>query len=69
MREFEKTRSDLQACDTQSAHRTLQQVNGREDEHVKHILHSVASGIVKSLGDKPQGFTVLTARPKTGHAI
>jgi hypothetical protein len=24
---------------------------------------------VKYLGDKPRGFTVLTARPKTGHAV
>ena len=45
-REFEKTRGDLQECGTQSAHRTLQQVSGREDEYVKHVLHSVANGIV-----------------------
>ena len=46
-REFEKTRGDLQKCGTQSAHRTLQQVSGREDEYIKHVLHSVASGIVE----------------------
>ena len=46
-REFEKTRGDLQECGTQSAHRTLQQLSGREDEYVKHVLHSVASGIVE----------------------
>ena len=45
-REFEKTRGNLQECGTQSAHRTLQQVSGREDEYVKHVLHTVASGIV-----------------------
>jgi Probable transposase. len=46
-REFEKTRGDLQECGTQSAHRTIQQVSGQEDEYVKHVLHSVASGIVE----------------------
>jgi transposase, IS605 OrfB family, central region len=46
-REFEKTRGDLQECGTQSAHRTLQQVGGREDEYVKNALHSVANGIVR----------------------
>jgi putative transposase len=46
-REFEKTRGNLQECGTQSAHRTLQQVSGREDEYVKHVLHSVANGIVE----------------------
>ena len=46
-REFEKTRGGLQECGTQSAHRTLQQVSGREDEYVKHVLHSVANGIVE----------------------
>lgn len=46
-REFEKTRSGLQACGTQSAHRTLQEVSGREDKYVKHVLHTVANGIVE----------------------
>ena len=46
-REFERTRGNLQECGTQSAHRTLQEVSSREDEFVKHILHSVANGIVQ----------------------
>jgi putative transposase len=46
-REFEKTRGDLQECGTRSAHTTLQEVSGREDEYVKHVLHSVANGIVE----------------------
>ena len=46
-REFENTRGDLQECGTQSAHRTLQEVSGREDEYVKHVLHSVANEIVE----------------------
>ncbi|WP_303704081.1 hypothetical protein [Haloquadratum walsbyi] len=44
-------RGDLQECGTQSAHRTLQQLSGREDEYVKHVLHSVASGIVEEAGE------------------
>jgi IS605 OrfB family transposase len=46
-REFENTRDNLQKCGTQSAHRTLQEVSGREDEYVKHVLHSVANGIIE----------------------
>jgi IS605 OrfB family transposase len=45
-REFERVRGDLQACGSRSAHRTLEAVSGREDEFVKHVLHSVANGIV-----------------------
>jgi IS605 OrfB family transposase len=45
-REFENTRGNLHECGTQSAHRTLQEVSGREDEYVKHVLHTVANGIV-----------------------
>ena len=45
-REFERIRGDLQETGTQNAHNTLQQVGGREDEYVKHVLHSVANGIV-----------------------
>lgn len=45
-REYERVRGDLQETGTQNAHRTLQQVSGREDEYVKHVLHSVANGIV-----------------------
>ena len=43
----EKTRGELQEAGTQSAHRTLQQMSGREDEYVKHVLHSVANGIIE----------------------
>ncbi len=46
-REFENTRGSLQEYGTQSAHRTLQEVSGREDEYVKHVLQSVANGIVE----------------------
>ncbi len=46
-REFERVRGDLQECGTRNAHRTLESVSGREDEYVKHVLHSVANGIVK----------------------
>ena len=45
-REFERVRGNLQQTGTQNAHRTLQRVGGREDEYVKHILHSVANGII-----------------------
>ena len=45
-REFERTRGGLQQTATQNAHNTLQQVSGRETEYVKHVLHSVANGIV-----------------------
>ena len=46
-REFERVRGDLQECGTRNAHRTLENVSGREDEYVKHVLHSVANGIVE----------------------
>jgi len=45
-REFERVRDDLQDHGTRNAHRTLEAVSGREDEYVKHVLHSVANGIV-----------------------
>ncbi|SEO44149.1 transposase, IS605 OrfB family, central region [Halorientalis persicus] len=45
-REFERVRGGLQKCGSRSAHRTLETVGGREDEFVKHVLHSVANGIV-----------------------
>jgi IS605 OrfB family transposase len=45
-REFERIRGSLQGCGSRSAHRTLEAVSGREDEVVKHVLHSVANGIV-----------------------
>jgi putative transposase len=46
-REFDRVRGDLQECGTRNAHRTLENVSGREDEYVKHVLHSVANGIVE----------------------
>jgi IS605 OrfB family transposase len=46
-REFERVRGDFQECGTRNAHRTLENVSGREDEYVKHVLHSVANGIVE----------------------
>jgi IS605 OrfB family transposase len=46
-REFQRVRGDLQNHGTRSARRTLETVSGREDEYVKHVLHSVATGIVE----------------------
>ena len=46
-REFERTRGELQRTGTQSAHRTLQNASGREERYVKHVLHTVANGIVE----------------------
>ena len=46
-REFERVRGDLQECGTRNAHRTLESVSGREDDYVKHALHSVANGLIE----------------------
>ena len=46
-REFEKTRGSLQQTGTQSAHRTIEFLSGREERYVKHVLHSVSNGIVE----------------------
>lgn len=46
-REFERTRSGLQQTGSRSAHRTLESVSGREREYIKHVLHSVANGIIE----------------------
>ncbi|WP_440765012.1 RNA-guided endonuclease InsQ/TnpB family protein [Natronorubrum sp. DTA7] len=46
-REFEKTRSGLQRTGTQSAHRTLEERRGCERRHARHVLHTVANGIVE----------------------
>ncbi|ADB61897.1 transposase, IS605 OrfB family [Haloterrigena turkmenica DSM 5511] len=46
-REFEKTRAGLQETGTQSAHRTLEARRGRERRYVRHVLHTVANGIVE----------------------
>ena len=50
-REFENVRGQLQETGTQSAHRTIQQLSGREDRYVKHVLHSVANRIVEEALD------------------
>ena len=46
-REFERVRGSLQECGIRNAHRTLEDVSGRENEYVKHVLHSVANDIVE----------------------
>ncbi len=46
-REAERTRGQLQQTGTQSAHRTIEQLSGRERRYVRHVLHSVANGIVE----------------------
>ncbi len=45
-REFERIRRRLQQTGTQSAHRTIQQMSGRETRHVRDVLHQVANDIV-----------------------
>ena len=45
--EFERVRGDLQSHGSRNAHRTLTSVSGREIRHVKHVLHTVANGIVE----------------------
>jgi IS605 OrfB family transposase len=46
-REFERIRGNLQQTGTQSAHRTIQQVSGRESRYVRDVLHRVANSIVE----------------------
>ncbi len=46
-REFEKTRGRLQQTGTQSAHRSIESLSGREEQYVTHVLHTVANGIVE----------------------
>ncbi|SFR30901.1 MULTISPECIES: RNA-guided endonuclease InsQ/TnpB family protein [Halorubrum] len=45
-REFERIRGRLQRTGTQSAHRTIQQMSGRESRHVRNTLHEVANDII-----------------------
>lgn len=45
-REFERIRANLQQTGTQSAHRTLQQMSGREFRYLRDELHQVANAIV-----------------------
>jgi len=46
-REFERIRGDLQQTGTQSAHRTIQQMSGRESRHVRDVLHGVANDVIE----------------------
>ena len=46
-REFERIRGNLQETGTQSAHRTIQQMSGRESRHVRNLLHHVANDIIE----------------------
>jgi IS605 OrfB family transposase len=45
--EFERIRGNLQETGTQSAHRTIQQMGGRESRYVRDILHCVANEIIE----------------------
>jgi IS605 OrfB family transposase len=44
--EFERTRASLQQTGTRSAHRTIQQMSGRESRYVRDVLHNVANELV-----------------------
>ncbi|WP_254823203.1 RNA-guided endonuclease InsQ/TnpB family protein [Haloglomus halophilum] len=46
-RQFEQRRASLQQTGTRSAHRTLQQVAGREVRRHRQRLHEIANGIVE----------------------
>jgi len=46
LREFEKVRAGLQQTGTRSAHRTLEQVSGRQLRHIRSSMHDVSNGIV-----------------------
>ncbi|SDJ42759.1 RNA-guided endonuclease InsQ/TnpB family protein [Natronorubrum texcoconense] len=46
-REFERIRSNLQEVGTQSAHRTIQRIGGRETRYVRETLHHVANDILE----------------------
>jgi IS605 OrfB family transposase len=45
-RAFERIRTKLQQTGTQSAHRTIQQMSGRESRYVQDVLHRVANNII-----------------------
>jgi len=45
-REFERIRACLQRTGTQSAHRTIQQMSGREARYLRDQLHQIANDIV-----------------------
>ena len=46
-REFERIRGNLQQTGTQSAHRTIRQMSGRESRYVRDVLHRVANDIIE----------------------
>jgi putative transposase len=46
-REFERIRGNLQQTGTQSAHRTIQQMSGRESRYLRDVLHRVANDIIE----------------------
>ncbi|MFB1063430.1 RNA-guided endonuclease InsQ/TnpB family protein [Natrinema sp. H-ect4] len=46
-RQFQKIRGSLQQTGTQSAHRTVQQMSGRESRYVRDSLHQVANRIIE----------------------
>jgi len=46
-REFERIRGNLQQTGTQSAHRTIQQMSGRESRYLRDQLHQVANRILE----------------------
>lgn len=45
-REFERIRGELQETGTQSAHRTIQQMSGRESRYLRDVLHNVGNTII-----------------------
>ncbi|ERH04460.1 MAG: transposase, IS605 OrfB family, central region [Halorubrum sp. J07HR59] len=46
-REFERIRGNLQQTGTQSAHRTIQQMSGRESRYLRDQLHQTANQILE----------------------
>ena len=44
--EFERIRGSLQQTGTESAHRVIQRISGREERYTRDVLHRVANGIV-----------------------
>jgi len=46
-REFERIRGNLQQTGTQSAHRTIQQMSGRESRYLRDQLHQAANQILE----------------------
>ncbi len=46
-REFERIRGNFQRTGAQSAHRTIQQMSGRESRYFRDVLHRVANDIIE----------------------